>query len=57
MLDRPPKPQAKAVGAAVLAPGETVEAWLSRADRGLYRSKGADRNRACVEGTDRRLPG
>lgn len=37
------------IGIARLRPGDTVEEWLSRADRALYRAKESGRNQAAVE--------
>lgn len=38
------------LGAAMLAEGESVDAWLLRADAALYRAKALGRDRACVDG-------
>lgn len=41
------------LGAAMLGEGESVEAWVSRADASLYRAKSLGRDRACVHGDER----
>lgn len=38
------------IGAATLAPGEDVSAWLARADAAMYRAKNDGRNRVVVDG-------
>ncbi|MFP7722220.1 GGDEF domain-containing protein [Lysobacter sp. A3-1-A15] len=48
-ISSPGGPVTASIGAAVLVRGETVEAWLSRADSALYRAKAAGRNRAYVQ--------
>jgi len=41
-------PATVSVGVAELMPGETVQTWLGRADRALYRAKESGRNQLCA---------
>src|SRR6185437_7544720 len=36
------------IGVAALRPGESIEQWLSRADKALYEAKRGGRNRCAV---------
>ena len=41
-------PVTVSVGVAELMPGETVQTWIERVDRALYRAKAGGRNQMCV---------
>ena len=41
-------PVTVSIGIAALRPGESIEAWLSRADNALYEAKHAGRNRCAT---------
>jgi diguanylate cyclase (GGDEF)-like protein len=43
-------PVTASIGVAALRPGESIEQWLSRADKALYEAKRAGRNRCVVAG-------
>lgn len=47
-LDSSPATLTASFGVAALLPGDTLETSLQRADRALYRAKGAGRDRACL---------
>jgi len=47
-LESPDGPVTASIGATGLLPGDTVHAWLSRADRALYRAKAAGRDKAEI---------
>ncbi|WP_439525347.1 GGDEF domain-containing protein [Roseovarius mucosus] len=47
-LDTGPQTLTASFGVAALLPGDTLDAGLQRADRALYRAKGAGRDRACL---------
>ncbi|MDW2981596.1 diguanylate cyclase [Rhodanobacter sp. KK11] len=46
--DGRPIPVTASIGVAALRPGESIEQWLSRADKALYEAKRAGRNRCAV---------
>ncbi|EIM04107.1 diguanylate cyclase [Rhodanobacter denitrificans] len=46
--DGRPIPVTASIGIAALRPGESIEQWLSRADKALYEAKRAGRNRCAV---------
>ncbi|HEY8329390.1 MAG TPA: diguanylate cyclase [Rhodanobacter sp.] len=41
-------PVTASIGVAALRPGESIEQWLSRADKALYEAKRAGRNRCAI---------
>jgi diguanylate cyclase (GGDEF)-like protein len=41
-------PVTASIGVAALRPGESIEQWLSRADKALYEAKHAGRNRCAI---------
>lgn len=47
-LDTPGGPITVSIGAAVLRPGESAQAWLSRADAAVYQAKRQGRDRVVV---------
>ena len=46
------EPVTTSIGGAILRPGETREAWFSRADDALYRAKERGRNRLEIDESD-----
>ena len=48
--DGRPIPVTASIGVAALHQGESIEQWLSRADKALYEAKRAGRNRCAVAG-------